>query len=64
MTDPRPARVRNAEETILDLHAEIERLRTALHEIRDHGMSWGGQACARHAWLAVGDNQQVAGEKK
>lgn len=32
MDDPRPDRVRNAEDTILELHAEIERLRGALAE--------------------------------
>jgi hypothetical protein len=32
--DPRPPRVRNAEETILDLHQEIERLLAALQRIK------------------------------
>ena len=35
MKDPRPDRIRNAEDTILELHAKIERLRAALQYGRD-----------------------------
>ena len=37
MTDPREPRVRNAEDTILELHARIERLRMFLGEIAAMG---------------------------
>jgi hypothetical protein len=51
--DPRSRRLRNAEDTILDLHAEIERLRAVLVEIRDSSETFGGAVCKAIATRAL-----------
>jgi hypothetical protein len=56
MNDPRPDRVRNAEDTILDLHAENERLRAAASAKRMYACMPG---CTQQGDVIVGGEGQA-----
>lgn len=61
--DPRPTRIRNAEDTILDLRAEIERLRKAL-EVAAIAMERAAESLPSsqsigHAWGLLDGNAKA-----
>lgn len=68
MSDPRPDRVRNAEDTVLALHAEIERLRRFLEMAVDAYEDEHGQPHRQTHWAAqaralLNNQQNIASEK-